>query len=179
MRAGRVAHVLTTVVLVVSCLALSALAFGLFSGRFRVLPVLSGSMQPMIDAGDLAVATPKATGAVETGDVIVFHPPGEAHLVVHRVMSVSREDGGTVIRTQGDDNDDPDPWNARLNGETAWEVRRVIPELGHAAVLAKHPNVRFIAIIVAALVFLMVTLRSIWTTNETKEEAADHAMAVA
>ena len=179
MRAGRFTHTLTTVVLTVACLALTMLAFGLLSGRFRVLPVLSGSMEPMISAGDLAVAAPKPTGSVRTGDVIVFHPPGEDHLVVHRVVSVVSAEGGPVIRTKGDDNAKPDRWNAELNGETAWEVRRVIPKLGHVAVLAKQPNARLIAIAGAALVFLLVTLHSIWTKNETKDEGSEHAVAVA
>lgn len=180
MRTERVGHMATTGLLVATCLVLSTLAFGLYTQRFRVLPVLTGSMQPMIDPGDLVVTTPKPVREVRSGDVIVFHPPGDDDLVVHRVVDVSKGASGPTIRTKGDDNDSVDPWNAELQGEVAWEVSRVIPKVGHAAVLAKRPNARIIAIVGAALVFLYVTLQGIWTKrDDVMDEGVGDAVAPA
>ena len=165
-----------TAALLAACLVLSMLAIGLLTGRYRVLPVLSGSMDPAIAAGDLVVATPKATGVVREGDVIVFHPPGESYLVVHRVVEVDTGKNGPIVTTKGDDNAAADPWRAELLGTTAWQVERVVPKAGHLAVLAKRPNVRLIAIVIAASVFFIVTVRSIWS-REPQEEGLGDAVA--
>lgn len=179
MRTGRIGQAATTMLLVATCLVLSTLAFGIVTQRFRVLPVLTGSMSPMIEPGDLAVATAKPVEEVRVGDVVVFHPPAEQRLIVHRVVKVAEGTSGPTIRTKGDDNDRIDPWNAELQGETAWEVERVVPELGHLAVLAKRPNVRLLAIGFAALVFLFVTLHSIWQKEENHDERLGDAVATA
>lgn len=179
MRTGRIGQAATTMLLVATCLVLSTLAFGLATQRFRVLPVLTGSMQPMIDPGDLAVATAKPADGVRVGDVLVFHPPGEGRLVVHRVVKVGGGEGGPTIQTKGDDNDVADPWRAELQGDIAWQVERVVPKLGHLAVLAKRPNVRLLAIGFATLVFLFVTLQSIWQKEESNDERLGDAVATA
>jgi signal peptidase I len=180
MRTERIGRAATTVLLVATCLVLSTLALGLATQRFRVLPVLTGSMQPMIEPGDLAVATAKPLKQVQVGDVLVFHPPDDPSLVVHRVTEVTRSDAGPTIRTKGDDNDVVDPWRAELQGDVAWQVQRVVPKVGHLAVLAKRPNVRLAAIGGAALVFLFVTLQGIWRSKEgIFEEGVEDASAPA
>jgi signal peptidase len=166
MRTGRIGQAVTTVLLVATCLVLSTLAFGIATQKFRVLPVLTGSMQPMIEPGDLAVATSKPIDQVQPGDVVVFHPPGDQRLIVHRVVKVTPSEFGPTIQTKGDDNDVTDPWKAQLQGDLAWEVDRVVPKVGHLAVLAKRPNVRFIAIALATAVFLFVAMQSIWKKDD-------------
>lgn len=178
MRTERIGRAATTALLVATCLVLSMLAFGLATQRFRVLPVLTGSMQPHIDPGDLAVATAKPLDQVRVGDVLIYHPPADERLIVHRVVKVAEGKLGPTIRTKGDDNDVVDPWTAELQGDVAWQVSRVVPKVGHLAVLAKRPNVRLLAIGSAAAVFLLVTLQSIWQKEEEDEEGV-HALATA
>ncbi|MQA98825.1 MAG: signal peptidase I [Actinobacteria bacterium] len=179
MRTGQIGQAATTALLVVTCLVLSTLAFGLVTQRFRVLPVLTGSMEPMIGAGDMAVATAKPLDQVRVGDVLVYHPPGDERLIVHRVVDLTEGDLGPTIRTKGDDNDVIDPWTAELQGDVAWQVKRVVPKIGHLAVLAKRPNVRLLAIGLAAIVFLFVTVQSIWREKDFDEEVVGDAVALA
>lgn len=64
--------------------------------------VLSGSMRPALDPGDVVVSSPVAVGEVEAGDVVIVTSaarPGRT--LVHRVDSV-RSDGTLV--TRGDAN---------------------------------------------------------------------------
>jgi signal peptidase I len=116
---------------------------------------------------------------VRVGDVLVFHPPADERLIVHRVVKVTPGEAGPTIETKGDDNDVRDPWKAELQGDIAWEVERSVPEVGHLAVLAKRPNVRLLAIGLAALVFLFVTLQSIWQKEESGDGGVGDAVATA
>jgi signal peptidase I len=62
--------------------------------------VVSGSMQPSLEVGDLILTEPLGDEAAEQGDVITFRTPA-GELVTHRVAAVL-EDGS--LRTRGDAN---------------------------------------------------------------------------
>jgi hypothetical protein len=63
-------------------------------------------MVPFFQPGDIMRLVPCAEAEIRRGDVIVFKPPGEDRLVVHRVI----ETGPDGIRTRGDRNNQTDPW---------------------------------------------------------------------
>ena len=52
----------------------------------------------------------------EAGDVIVFHPPEESRMVVHRIVSLDPDSG--AIRTRGDNNNGEDSWCIELRDIT-------------------------------------------------------------
>ena len=55
------------------------------SGR-QSLTVMSGSMEPTIDTGDVVVAKPIAPMDARVGDVVTYKEPhGEGRLITHRV----------------------------------------------------------------------------------------------
>lgn len=99
---------------------------------YRTMTILTSSMAGTIDVGDVAVATPLPATAVRTGMIISYHIPINDHrLVSHRVTAVTHNPDGTVtVQTKGDANAAADPWQAVLRGDTAWQVRAVIPHLG-------------------------------------------------
>jgi signal peptidase I len=98
-------------------------------------PVLSGSMRPGIQPGDLAVTAQVPVTSVERGDVIAFYPPDQEVAVLHRVVSVVRREDGIRIVTQGDANDLPDPWGeVRLRGDVASRLVTTVPLIGYVPV---------------------------------------------
>jgi signal peptidase I len=111
------------------------------SGRLHVQPVLTGSMHPAIDAGDLVVTRPVETASLRVGDVIVFYPPGETQTPrVHRITSITGAgDGGVIVTTRGDANGADDPWQAHLVGDTAYRVVAVVPVVGFVATWLDGP----------------------------------------
>ena len=143
---------------------------GTLTGRWGLVPVLTGSMRPGIEPGDLVLVTPEPFAAVRVGQILDFQPPGEGGAtVVHRIVSATRRPTGPVIRTKGDANNVADPWKAQLGGTTAWRVRAVIPKLGYLSVAEHNPNVR---LAVEASLFLggvMTGLGAIW--RRTDEES--------
>jgi signal peptidase len=79
-------------------------------GGYLPLIVLTDSMYPNIQSGDLIICRTADPASVEVGDVIsFFDPAGNGTSVVsHRVTSVINEDGVLSFRTQGDANNAED-----------------------------------------------------------------------
>jgi signal peptidase I len=78
--------------------------------RFRIV---SGSMSPLIEAGDdvLVAAAPAET--LRPGDVVLMGGAGRP-FVVHRLVGIRRQDGELRLMTQGDRSGAPDPeWTAQ------------------------------------------------------------------
>ncbi|GAI30763.1 unnamed protein product, partial [marine sediment metagenome] len=68
--------------------------------------VISGSMRPTMDVGDIAIVLYAPADSVQTGDIIQFWRDGE--MVIHRVVEVSDGGGGRLFVTKGDANREPD-----------------------------------------------------------------------
>jgi signal peptidase I len=145
-------------------------------GLYRPETVLSGSMRPRFGPGDLVIVTPEAARDVRVGQVISLRiPVGDHHVQTHRVLQVVRGGDHPVIRTKGDANNAPDPWTARLDGSTAWQVRLVVPKLGWLIVWLRSPWLRLLTVFVAPAFFALVALRRIWNDPDQGErnEASD------
>ena len=98
--------------------AFSGLAVGPHVFGYRTMTMLTGSMAPEIEPGDVTVVTPLDVTDVTEGMVITYHIPIDDHgLVTHRVVSVEhRPDGTVTVQTKGDANEAIDPWTATLAG---------------------------------------------------------------
>jgi signal peptidase len=138
---GRAALRLARLVVALGVLAgFLTVAVAVLSGAWQVRPVLSGSMSPGIPTGSLVVTQRVPTSSLEVRDVAVFHPPGEPTIdYVHRIISLRREGGAIVIRTQGDANRYPDPWTLRVTSAHAYVARFAVPFLGYVAVWVHSP----------------------------------------
>jgi len=163
----RLVRVVGAIGLGTAAVALLAVSFGLVTGRWRVVPVLSGSMEPAIGAGALAVTSRVDADRVGRGDVIVFHAPTpDAPVVMHRVTEVVERGPRPVIRTKGDANGRADPWLARIEDDDVWAVRRVVPGAGHVAVLAATPTLRVAALSLAVTILAGLGIMRIWRPGE-------------
>ena len=81
-------------------------------GLLGVTPmvVLSDSMYPGIQSGDLILCRDAAAETVQVGDVIAFFDPegSGTSVVTHRVIEIVTEDGALSFRTKGDANNAAD-----------------------------------------------------------------------
>jgi signal peptidase len=150
--------------------AFLGLAVGPHVFGYRTLTMLTGSMSPEIDPGDVVVVTPVATAEVTKGMVITYHMPiGDHQLITHRVISVQHGPGGSVtVNTKGDANTAADPWTATLQGDTAYQVRGVVPAVGDLIRVLRTPGVTDVLLYGAPALLAGWLLLSIW--RPTREE---------
>ncbi|WP_199580162.1 signal peptidase I [Blastococcus sp. TBT05-19] len=177
---GRTAPWLVRGVMVVAVLVFALLAVGPHVLGYRTMTMLTASMAPEIEPGDITVASPIAVSDVTEGMVITYHMPiDDGALVTHRVVSVEHAaDGSVLVQTKGDANEAIDPWTARLEGDTAYEVRAVVPELGHLVTALRTPVVSQVLLYGAPLLLAAWVLLSIWRptpTDDTAPEKEDQA----
>jgi signal peptidase I len=166
-------------VVTLAVLAFGVLAVGPHVLDYRTMTMLTGSMSPAIDPGDVTIVTPLPVDEVTAGMIIAYHIPiDDHHLVSHRVVSVEHAADGTVtVQTKGDANDAADPWQATLQGDTAYQVQAVIPELGHVIEALRTPVVSQALVYGAPTLLAGWLLLSIWRpatpTTGREDEAED------
>lgn len=172
---GLVAPWLVRGVVGLAVLAFLVLAVGPHLLGYRTMTMLTASMSPEIDPGDVTIVTPIAVSEVTEGMVITYHKPiDDRSLVTHRVVSVETgPDGAVHVQTRGDANNGVDPWVASLQGDTAYEVRAVIPELGHLIQALRAPVVTQVLLYGAPALLAGWLLLTIW--RPTREEEEDMA----
>jgi signal peptidase len=157
----------STTALALAALAFLLLAIGPHVFGYRTATMLTGSMSPLINPGDVVVSMPKPASQVAVGDIISYHIPVEDHRVeTHRVVRVTHDSSGHVaVVTKGDANNGADPWVATLEGDTVWQTELVIPDLGTAVRALRTPPVQFGVMWVALGGFMLLGLWRIWSAD--------------
>ena len=114
--------------------------------------VLSGSMRPALEPGDVVVSAPVQAGDVQVGDiVIVDNPARPGHTLVHRVDSL-RPDGTLV--TRGDANASADSTGV-APAEVLGRGRLRVPGVGMVAVWSQQGRV--LPLVAVALAVALAT----------------------
>ena len=174
---GLVAPWLVRGLIGLAVLTFAFLAVGPHVLGYRTMTMLTGSMAPKINPGDVTIVTPIKVSDVTEGMVITYHRPIEDHsLVTHRVISVKKAADGTVtVQTKGDANKAADPWTATLNGDTAYRVRGVVPILGHVIEALRAPVVTQALLYGAPTLLVGWLLLTIWRPARDDENEGDDA----
>jgi signal peptidase I len=140
------------------------LAGGPLTGRYEVLTVYSGSMQPAMSPGDAVVVVRTPTSSLRVGDILTYHvPTADHHVQTHRIVWLHHARGGLLVRTQGDGNARRDPWTARISSPSSWTVATVIPAAG---TLLSAATIRGAAVLVCAfalMALIVLSVRRIWS----------------
>ncbi len=79
-------------------------------GGYLPMIVLTDSMNPEIESGDLIICHTIDAGSVKENDIIAFFDPAGdgTSIVTHRVIEIVNEDGRLFFRTKGDNNNTED-----------------------------------------------------------------------
>jgi|HubBroStandDraft_3_1064219.scaffolds.fasta_scaffold112325_2 signal peptidase I len=140
-------------------------------GLYRPVTVLSGSMRPTFSPGDMVIVTPEPVSSVRVGQVVSYQVPTGIHQVeTHRIVKILQGGAHPVIQTQGDANNWPDPWTAKLEGNTAWRMRAVIPHLGYVVNWLRSSTLQRAAIVVAPTLLALLLLSEIWLGDYRQED---------
>lgn len=160
----RVASAMATAALVVALAAFVFLALGPRVAGYQTSTMLTGSMAPLINPGDVVVTAPTPVSGIRVGDIITYHIPVEDHRVeTHRVTEVLvNKDGATAVRTKGDANNGVDPWTATLQANTVDRHIMTVPFMGQAIRTLRQPVVLNTLMYGAPAVLVITLLASIW-----------------
>jgi signal peptidase I len=140
-------------------------------GLYRPVTVLSGSMRPTFSPGDMVIDTSEPVSSVRVGQVISYQVPTGIHQVeTHRVVRILHGGAHPTVQTQGDANNWPDPWTARLEGKTAWRMRAVIPHLGYVINWLRSKPLQRAAIFVVPALLALLLISEIWGLGAGRRE---------
>ena len=166
---GAIRRAISRLLLVFAFCALAVCGYQIASGRWHATPVLSGSMRPGLQPGDVVVTQRVPISDLHARDVIVFHPPNEpGRQTVHRIVKLTVKSGTTSITTRGDANTVDDPIVSSLSGATAYRVVRVVPLVGYPAVWLQNGKHGVLAIVLGAILLVAAAVTVLRREKPTK-----------
>ncbi len=98
--------------------------------RLQFMSVLSGSMTPAVDVGDLVVAKVVSPTELQAGDLATFKSPESGKLVTHRVQSILWRGEIADVISRGDSNTVGETWSVTAESRVGEVVLRV-PRAGY------------------------------------------------
>lgn len=159
----KIASILSTVLIITLLVLIAAIGAPKVFG-IRIFTVLSPSMAPEYQPGDLVYTVPTDAKEIEVGDVVTFVMNEKLDVATHRV--ISKDENSESFVTKGDANNNED--GAILAENIVGVVRFKIPKAGFALNYFSSTAGRIIGITVVltftALIFLF---------SSGKEEAKD------
>ena len=145
--------VLTTILVALVTLA-AVLLGGVRLLGYTPYAVLSGSMTPQYQIGDLVYSHETAPEEIEAGDVITFLAEDGKTVVTHRVVAVDRTAG--TFTTKGDANETEDgavPYQRVLGA-----VRFSLPKIGYVSLYVSSPPGCYVGLMGLFLLALVLLL---------------------
>ncbi|WP_244857956.1 signal peptidase I [Agromyces archimandritae] len=144
--------------------ALGVVCIIVFVGGFalgiRPVVVVSGSMEPTLPVGSVALIQPVSYDDVAVGDIVTVQRPRGLGLVTHRVIEKTTVDGAPALELQGDANavPDPEPYVVDEISRTVFHI----PGLGHLAIFLQNGNG------IIAAVGILLTLVAVYLLDPAK-----------
>ena len=110
--------------------------FGVGLFPFQPSVIISGSMRPLLDIGDIVIVAKVPAEVIQLGDVIQYRRSAEMN-IMHRVIKVTTAGGTKYFITKGDANDsaDADPVNPQ---NVVGKIVLTVPKLGWVSIFVKN-----------------------------------------
>jgi signal peptidase len=108
-------------------------------GVFPIRPfvIATGSMEPVIYAGDMVLVKRIDIDELKEGDIIQYEK--ENIYIFHRIIDIVEEENEITYKTMGDNNSIPDPEPVKI-GSVKGKVVYTIPKAGWPTLLLKSRN---------------------------------------
>ena len=141
-------------------------------GGFTPMVVLTESMKPNINSGDLVITTKEEPKNIKGGDIITFFDPAGdgTSTTTHRVVEIKTEDGILMFYTKGDANDA----NDRLPVEQDAIIGKYhskIPYVGNITMFLSTSNGLIVCVVIPML--LLFFLDSFARRNYVEKKKSD------
>lgn len=163
----KVWNIVSTVLVVVIVLC-AVFLMGTRLMGYQCYTVISGSMQPTYNVGDLIYVKKVDPQTIKVGDPITFVLNEDLVVATHRVVRIDAENNR--FHTKGDANDIED--NEAVHFKNVIGVPHfAIPKLGYVSDFVQHPPGTYITIGIGVLLVLLVFLPDL--IGKKKEEEKD------
>jgi signal peptidase len=147
-------------VLIVAAIVAVAVAKMFFG--VRTFAVLTGSMTPAIEPGDLVFTVPTEFDDIQAGDVITFVLNEDLDVATHRVAS--KDVQAQTIVTKGDANAQTDG-SPVLYGNVVGVVRLVIPKAGFVLSFLSSATGKIVTVTVVLALAIICALVNVITSG--------------
>jgi len=140
-------------------------------GNLNFFIVMSDSMSPDIDEGDVVITVPTNAKEIQIGDVITFEQStavDQKICVTHRVIDIITENGIIQFQTKGDANYGEDE-GLVSSSNVIGKVVLTVPKIGYFPQYVKTPIGFLIIIIIPGSLLLISEVRNIIKTQKTKK----------
>jgi len=137
------------------------------TGNYKVLMVLSGSMEPEIKSGSVVVVKPADDYRI--GDVITFNGLKQKELITHRIEEIKVVGGTPVYITKGDANNAPDRKEVSKK-DIIGKVLFDISYLGYVVNFAQKPAGFLLLIITPAIVVIIDEGKKVYEEIKKKKK---------
>lgn len=123
---------------------------------YKFYTVLSGSMEPTIETGDLIIVEEVSPDDINVGDIISFKSANTNNIVTHRVFAVVNEDE-VKFKTKGDANNVED--NSLVDAkDLQGRYVRKLHSFGYVVNYIEHNIIRiFITLIIVIIACVVIT----------------------
>ena len=126
-----------------------------------LMVVTTGSMEPILQVGDLIYVKGVEPSEIQVGDIITFRPPLEfisGTLITHRVVDVTYDVNEVYFKTKGDNNPSVDPWTIE-SGDVIGRQEAAFKGLGNLFLLVKTPMGLTTMLALASLYMFLPNIR--------------------
>ena len=164
----RLANVLGLVVLLALVVPFVIYAAPGVIGAEYSFVVLTGSMAPAIDPGDVVIVGERDPSSIQEGDVITFVRGDAETPVTHRVVGVEEGDAGVAFETKGDANAEVDASPVPASNVLG-VVILTIPYIGYVVQATDGP-VGFALLVIVPLALLVAS--ELWTLFNSSRATA-------
>jgi signal peptidase len=130
--------------------------------------VLSGSMSPALNTGDLIIVTATSPENLKVGDIIVFRSQIGDGLVCHRLVTIESDDG-LAFQAKGDANEGPDAFMIEPE-DIVGKVQTNVPSAGQAVQWLRGPFGLLAIVALAAAALLLPDAERKESGKETAKE---------
>ncbi len=124
---------------------------------YSIMSVLTGSMEPNYNIGDIVIIKKTNTDELKVKDVITFYsadPDMNGQIVTHRINDIINENGHLEFETKGDNNRMVDTENVPED-KVIGKVQGRIPYVGKAATFMQTNRTAFFLIVILPMLVIM------------------------
>lgn len=135
------------------------------------MTVVTGSMKPELNPGDLIVVKEINLNSINCNDIITFRF-NDNRIITHRAVEILNDSGELKIRTKGDANDEADNWQVsqkNIIGKVSFKM----PLFGYFVKLMASWKGFVIILVIPLLILISGELREVLLDNSKKQESGN------